>query len=121
MWRQGVVCGHEQLTLYEMRKVQQEDASVRAKMGGKGIQHQNAKIGKSAFGRARHGEKSGPEWTALIWCKVFGLCAATYGTKTDELIKKDTREDRKMFQRICILEEGKCPDRSAREWKVEGT
>ena len=43
---------------------------------------------KSAFGRTRHGEKSGPTWCGFgVVQEVLGLCAVSSGIEADEQLQ----------------------------------
>ena len=68
--------------------------SVRAHGAGKGVQLQNARTGKNAFGRTRHGQESGPKWRGVSMVqKVFGLCVVPSGAKAGEPLQT-RREER---------------------------
>ena len=54
-------------------------------MAVEGLQLFDEKMGKAHFGRAPHGEKSGPRWRGLsVVQQVLGLCALSSGTGADE-------------------------------------
>ena len=53
------------------------------------------KMGKSAFGRERRGEKRGPEWRGLgAVQEVFGLCAVPIETEVNEPLQTRQKSER---------------------------
>ena len=75
---------------------------------GNGIQPQVENMGDIAPGRARHGEKSGPQ----------GRGAGVVQTVVDK--KRRTRQSMEIMKMILKLGEGEVPDSSAEGWTVEG-
>ena len=53
--------------------------------------------------------------------KVFWICEAQNGTKTDELLRPmGTQGYGNMLKRIQVLEDGGVPAKEATNWRIEG-
>ena len=68
--------------------------------------------------------RTDPHGEALAWCrKCSGFARCRLGPKLMNRCKpeeKGTKEHRKMLKIILKLEKGEVPDKSGKEWKVDG-